>query len=252
MLERFDYDTYRRLLELLRRTNVNVTFEDFPLCDNSIRYFILRHDVDFSPEAALRMAELEANMGIRASYFVLLSTPYYNLLSEQYLDFPRRLLDMGHEVGLHYDVRIYRAFGRYSLLETLEAHSCLLTKLSGKRVKSIAMHNPSVSGEDPFRNIKEFINAYDDQYTKHIMYLSDSCGAWRDEAVSVFESCHIPHRLQLLIHPLFWDKETANRWTRLDEFTEGKVVTLTEDIQRIKTMWAQHAGLLQHDRRIAT
>jgi peptidoglycan/xylan/chitin deacetylase (PgdA/CDA1 family) len=249
MLDRFDYDTYTNLLELLRKTNMNVTFEDFPLPDNSIRYFILRHDVDFCPEAALRMAELEAKMGIRASYFVLLSTPYYNLLSEQYLDFPRRLVEMGHEVGLHYDVRVYTAFGRDRLLEALESHSFLLAKLSGKRVKSIAMHNPSISGEDPFRSIKQFINAYDDQYTKEIMYLSDSCGAWRDEAVSVLEIGNIPSCLQLLIHPLFWDRETANRWARLDEFMQSKVITLREDIQRVKGMWAQHPGLLQHDRR---
>jgi hypothetical protein len=249
MLERFDYETYRTLLEFLNRTNVNVTFEDFPLRDYSMRYFILRHDVDFSPEAALRMADLEAKMGIRASYFVLLSTSYYNLLSEQYLDFPRRLIGMGHEVGLHYDLRVYTDLGQDRLLETLEADINLLTKLAGKKVRSIAMHNPSISGGDPFRNTKQFINAYDDPYTKDIVFLSDSCGAWRDEAVSAFETCNIPSRLQLLVHPLFWDRETADRWTRLDEFMQGKVATLREDIQRIKGMWAQHAGVLQHDQR---
>ena len=249
MLERFDYETYRTLLEFLRSKNVNVTFEDFPLRDYSMRYFILRHDVDFSPEAALRMAKVEAQMGVRASYFVLLSTSYYNLHSEQYLDFPRGLIGMGHEVGLHYDLRVYTDLGHDRLLEALEADIYLLTKLTGKEVRSIAMHNPSLSGEDPFRNSKQFINAYDDQYTKDTMFLSDSCGAWRDEAVAVFETCSIPPRLQLLIHPLFWDGEAADRWTRLDEFMEGKVATLREDTQRIKDMWAQHAGVLQHDRR---
>ena len=249
MHERFDYETYRTLLEFLRNKNVNVTFEEFPLCDDSIRYFILRHDVDFSPEAALRMAKLEATMGIRASYFVLLSAPYYNLLSEQYLDFPRGLIGMGHEVGLHYDLRVYTDLGHGKLLETLEANINLLTKLAGKKVRSIAMHNPSLSGGDPFRNTKQFINAYDDQYTQNTMFLSDSCGAWRDEAVSVFETCNVPPRLQLLIHPLFWDREAADRWTRLDEFMQGKVATLREDTERIKGMWGQHAGVLQHDRR---
>ena len=67
-------------------------------------FLILRHDVDFSPEAACRMAQLEANLDIKATYFILLSPPYYNLLSEKYVDFPRRLIEMGHEIGLHYDV----------------------------------------------------------------------------------------------------------------------------------------------------
>jgi hypothetical protein len=249
MLERFDYDTYRSLLELLRKQNVNVAFEDVPLCDNSIRYFILRHDVDFSPEAAVRMAEFETKMGIRASYFLLLSTSYYNLLSEQYVDFPRCLVEMGHEVGLHYDLRVYGDLGRDGLIETLEGDINVLTKLARKQVRSIAMHNPSITGGDPFRNTKEFINAYDDQFTKDIMFLSDSCGAWRDEAVSVFENCNIPPRLQLLIHPLFWHREAADRWSRLDEFIQDKVAMLREDTDRIRGMWAQHAGVLQHDRR---
>jgi hypothetical protein len=195
------------------------------------------------------MAELEARLGIRASYFVLFSTPYYNLLSEKYCHFPRQLREMGHEVGLHYDVRVCIALGKGGLIDILEAHIDLLTKLTGTKIKSIAMHNPSINGEDPYREIKKFINAYDDQFTKHIKYFSDSCGAWRDEAVSVFEAFNIPPRLQLLIHPLFWDRETADRWTRLDEFMQGKVATLREDSQRIKSMWAQHAAVLQHDRR---
>jgi len=237
MLEHFNYESYRSLLELLRRRNMNVCFEDFPLHDNSINYFILRHDVDYSPKAALRMAGLEADMGIRASYFILLSSPFYNLLSEEYCLFPCRLIELGHEVGLHYDLKVYIGFGEARLFDILRAHIEMLTKLAGKRVRSIAMHNPSSSGEDPFRNLKEFINAYDDQYTKQIAYFSDSCGAWRDESIHVFEAGDIPSRLQLLIHPLFWDEETADRYTRLDKCVENKIANLRNDARRRKEKW---------------
>src|SRR5712692_10516496 len=111
MLEEFNYASYRQLLELLRRTNENVTFNDLPLDNPAARCFILRHDIDYSPEAALRMAQLEADMGIRATYFLLLNTSYYNLLSEEYCEFPRRLIELGHDVGFHYDVAILSRLG---------------------------------------------------------------------------------------------------------------------------------------------
>src|SRR6266487_6335764 len=94
LLEEFSYKTYKDLLGLLARGNANACFEDFPLSDISKRYLILRHDVDFSPEAALRMAQLEFKLGIRATYFLLFSSPSYNLLSESYCLFPKQLIEL--------------------------------------------------------------------------------------------------------------------------------------------------------------
>ena len=59
---------------------------------------VLRHDVDRSLPSALRMAKLEASYGISASYYVRTTPP---------LDRPReikRLSQLGHEVGYHYEV----------------------------------------------------------------------------------------------------------------------------------------------------
>lgn len=77
----------------------------------------LRHDVDWSIENALAMASVEHQMGIRSSYYLLHPdgeiTPanYFGTVegSELVID-PRlfewatRLLDLGHEVGLHNDL----------------------------------------------------------------------------------------------------------------------------------------------------
>ena len=43
--------------------------------DNNL---LLRHDIDFSPKNAVRMAELEHEYGARSTYTVLLSGHYYN------------------------------------------------------------------------------------------------------------------------------------------------------------------------------
>lgn len=59
---------------------------------------ILRHDIDRSIFSALRMAELEAGLGIRSTYYARM-TP--SVFSSEAL---AHLYRLGHEVGYHYDV----------------------------------------------------------------------------------------------------------------------------------------------------
>lgn len=77
----------------------------------------LRHDVDWSIENALAMAAIEQQMGIRASYYLLHPdgdiTPqnYFGrvengelVIDPKVFEWASRLLDLGHEVGLHNDL----------------------------------------------------------------------------------------------------------------------------------------------------
>jgi len=245
----FSYNEYSTILEYLTRKRENLCFEDLVSTDERNHFFILRHDIDYCPESALFMAEIEANMGVRASYFLLFSSTHYNLLSNDYCWFPRRLVKLGHEVGLHYDLRCYEYFGKNKVFEILQTECEMLSNLAGKEVRSISMHEPATSGKDPFRNSKDFINAYDDRYTKEILYFSDSCGAWSDEAVVALQGENLPLRLQLLIHPFLWREEPVDRWTVLEEFIKQKSRKLSEYVQQRKEMWAKHQGVVEHDKR---
>ena len=75
----FSYPVYEKLLKVLLRSRSNLCFRDCAEGDIESNYLILRHDIDYSPAAALRMAELEANLGVKATYFILFSSSYYNL-----------------------------------------------------------------------------------------------------------------------------------------------------------------------------
>ena len=59
------------------------------------RFVVLRHDVDRKPGNAERMAELEAEYGVRATY-------YYRTRTFS-RDRVERVEDLGHEVGYHYE-----------------------------------------------------------------------------------------------------------------------------------------------------
>src|SRR5262245_23044590 len=106
MLDEFTWDSYRALLEILGRENRNLRFLDLEREVEPPRYFILRHDVDFCLQTALEMAQLEAQLGVRATYFILLSSPSYNVFSAPENSIPARLVELGHEVALHYDPRV--------------------------------------------------------------------------------------------------------------------------------------------------
>lgn len=62
----------------------------------------LRHDIDHNIEHAVAFAEWEAAQGIRASYYVLHSEWYYRdeAMLRRGME---RLVELGHEVGLHQD-----------------------------------------------------------------------------------------------------------------------------------------------------
>jgi len=87
MRDSFDYETYWWIIERLSRTNRPLRFSDLGSGFPTEPFFILRHDVDYSPAAALDLADQEARRGVRSTYFLLLNGLYYNMLSSEHAAF---------------------------------------------------------------------------------------------------------------------------------------------------------------------
>ena len=251
MLNNFTYDEYRTLLQRVSAGRDNLCFGDFHKPVAGERFFLLRHDVDYCPDISLAMAEVEAGLGIRATYFMLLTSRHYNLLSERYITAPRRLRELGHEVGLHYDLSVLESIEGLTATEVLLQQAEMLAALAGGAIESIAMHNPSLSGADPFRQDKRFVNTYHEAFTTDIAYFSDSCGAWRDEAHAILTGPAeaIPQKLQLLIHPMLWGEEPGTRWDRLSAWQENQQTHCQGSVDRVTDIWRNHSGVAEHDKR---
>ena len=72
----FTYASYLRMLSVLRENQYLIsTYTEFQPSNKCV---ILRHDVDFSLEAALQFAKLEYKQDAQSTYFILLATPFYN------------------------------------------------------------------------------------------------------------------------------------------------------------------------------
>lgn len=95
----FTIATYQKLLSaFLDAGYVFITFSDW--CNGKGRvmqkYVILRHDIDNKPLNAIKIAKLEAELGIRSSYYWLTKKKVF------YPDYIKEISRMGHEIGYHY------------------------------------------------------------------------------------------------------------------------------------------------------
>lgn len=203
----------------------------------------LRHDIDFSVALATRIAEIENSVGISATYFVLLSGPY-NPLHEESIASIRRLKSLGHEIGLHYDL-INWPKNKIESSAKLASEIRLLESLAETRISAIAMHQPSLGGEDIFAteaDAASWINpTYYQRADSDLCYVSDSCRAWRDDTLVKFINRELPQsRMMLNTHPESWLADRKmNRITYLEKVLVPAANQFASDyfLKTVKGLW---------------
>lgn len=169
--------------------------------DSSPNGFVfLRHDVDVSLDLALRIAEVELAESVHATYFISLTSPFYNALSKSSSAAIRQIHEMGHGVGLHFD-----SFGQVSDLEhRIVQEAAILEQIIGADVEFFSQHKPTSQGWIA----PDLPSIWDvRQQCTHggIPYVSDSTGVFRwgdyEDLIPELKS------FQLLIHPVWWSSE---------------------------------------------
>ncbi|HEV3193143.1 MAG TPA: hypothetical protein VGY54_21695, partial [Polyangiaceae bacterium] len=130
---------YRRLIQRALRLGYRISgFRNFRALGRR-PVLLLRHDLDHSIRAAAIIAEIEAELGVSSTYFVQVACPFYNLLSNESRKLIEHIVQLGHEIGLHYEAPRYEGpGGEYKLGGDLR----LLRDLSGQRVSSASQHVP--------------------------------------------------------------------------------------------------------------
>jgi len=94
----FTLSTYSELLRSIKHSGYSFyTFEDWCRGKATGRYVILRHDVDSKAGNSLTIAGIEAEMGIRATYYFRI-VPRSNQP-----EVIRAIAALGHEIGYHYE-----------------------------------------------------------------------------------------------------------------------------------------------------
>lgn len=89
----FTYESYTGLIGKLREQDYQ--FSDYHNYKNKDKVCILRHDIDNCVDAAVRMAELESALGVASTWFVLVTSNFYNPFSMENREKLRKIASGG-------------------------------------------------------------------------------------------------------------------------------------------------------------
>ena len=204
----FSIAGYHRLLDSLAgRGYTTITFSEIASNRASLPC-LLRHDVDASTDFAVRMAEVEAARGVRSTYFVMMRSTLYNVLNRRGCADVRRILDLGHDVGLHFDASHPAALNAASLTGQISEEMHLLSTVTGRAVTAFSLHQPNAEVLTQSLDVNGAVNAY--ALDERFVYVSDSNRDWRGRDVMALIADGKP--LQILAHPMWWICEDPHVW----------------------------------------
>jgi hypothetical protein len=193
----FDLAHYRELLAAAKEGGLRCAGFERPPEPGDL---LLRHDVDLSLEAAVRMAEVEAEAEAWSTWFLMTRSVFYNLDSEPAARSVARLRELGGRIAHH------AVWPHVDLDERFEP--------------VVAWHNPQPGFM--WAPIEGAANVMAAPWFDAEHYSSDSNQEWRT-------GC--PHErlargdfdwLQLLVHPEIWVYEGATMRATMESFLDAE------------------------------
>jgi len=176
--------------------------------DNQI---FLRHDVDISLDKALKLAEIESKKNYHATYFILLTSPFYNALTHENLQKIRMIKELGHWVGLHYDLSIKDMSNMEYCMDIMMQLGLLIQYTNiGTEGTAVTFHKP-VMGKDADIELVNLLNKeeiYCPNYDMRYKYISDSAQNWREDPYQVMSSEKYVH---INTHPIWYNDKSMTR-----------------------------------------
>lgn len=178
----FTYENYRGLLRACERARRTITTVTAWLEHREVeasRFIVVRHDVDRWTAQAVRMAQFEHSLGISATYYFRSSRT-----GRFPVDAVRRIHELGHECGYHYETLSHYAGNRARALDAFETNLAKFREISP--CTTVSAHGAPLSrhdnltllaNEDPAR----FGLAGDAVHGFRgcpVVYFTDSGGAW--------------------------------------------------------------------------
>ena len=149
--------------------------KDYHDYDESEKCAILRHDIDYELDRAVEFSVIERDRNAKSTYFVLLTSDFYNPASKSSLKVFDELRKNGHEIGLHFDEVRYSSdnaeWCEDYIIENIQKEAELLEKIIDEPVKTVSMHRPSKNTLDSNLEIPGLVNSYSKEFFKKFKYV---------------------------------------------------------------------------------
>jgi hypothetical protein len=224
-LSEFTEEGYRTLL---RRAKARFRFAAFGEQPPE-PHVLWRHDVDTSVHRALALARIEAQEGVRATYFLMLRSEFYNLFEAAVLSRAREIAGLGHQIGLHFSFPPgVETQPKEDALRLISWELGVLQELLGTAPTAVSFHNLAPDALERFNDsmVGGVVNAYGTAIFRGYTYCSDSNGYWR--FASLGEQLQDPavRRLQVLTHPEWWTPEVLTPRQKIARSIDGRAQAL--------------------------
>lgn len=169
--------------------------------------------MDMSPVQPLALARIEAELGVRATYTILLSGELYSPFERSTRELLQQIGNLGHDLGLHFDAAWHGIDNEADLTEAITWEAGILNRLlelpAARQIKMFSFHNTT-----PFTmackasHYAGLRNAYAGYLQGHVQYTSDSNGYWIHRSWEELLDQR-PDRIQVLTHPEWWTATDA-------------------------------------------
>lgn len=227
----FTLVNYKKLLLLGQSHYIFRTFDEMYYN----RSILLRHDLEFSVQIALKMALIEADLGIKATYFVQLHSEFYNTLEKANIQAIQKIQKLGHQIGLHFDSHFWNIESEEQLEEFITKDKVILEQYLGSNIiKAFSFHNNTtftlMCRKEKYAGI---LNVYSDYFRNHFAYNADSLGYWRYERLENVIKEAKPNALQILIHDGMWQDAILPPRRRIFKIID-------DNAERLKKLYDDH------------
>ena len=211
----FSYAEYRNIITMVSQ---NLPIKDYKdvLRYNLTRFCILRHDVEFSIDRALKLARLENELDVSSTYTVQLRNNTYNALSQKNIEAVQEIKKLGHYIGLHQNPP---KMSDKKLVEYIQKDIETLEHYYGFEVDRFAFHRCGSNPEllEKYVEVPDKINCYAKEFFHYfkgkkpddfrVHYLADSNHKWKYGHPLHIDYTVYPFRMQLLTHPYSWTED---------------------------------------------
>ena len=165
--------------------------------------FFLRHDVDVSLKKAVELAEIEAEHQLPSTYYILITSPFYNALSDSNIQRIKTIRELGMGIGLHYDPILNKQGNDRMVSDIVMQTRLLETYVGDLNGISVTFHKP-VMGKQVDKDLIEQLDGVDiycPNYDSRFKYISDSGHNWRENPHDTVINYDMVH---LNTHPVWY------------------------------------------------
>tara|TARA_B100000963_G_scaffold356638_1_gene377136 strand:- start:28361 stop:29071 length:711 start_codon:yes stop_codon:yes gene_type:complete len=210
----FTKEKYKKIIEKFQEHDYRfVNFNRAPHQKNEI---ILRHDVDFSIDKALEIAEIEKQLSVSATYFFLIRSDSYNFIENSNIKKIKKIHTLGHDVSIHFDSTLYK-----SAEDGFNLEKDIFRLSIGFEPEVVSFHRPNNFYLDNNDNFFGLPHTYQDKFFKNIKYISDSGGGFFYDDPIECQAFKRGDSIQLLTHPIWWTTHGKTNIEKIHNFLRG-------------------------------